>query len=309
MNYKKNGAALALANQVAEDVRRLGIGFVNAYAVRNSEDGWVLIDAGLPGASTYVLRTFKQQFDRPPEAIILTHGHVDHAGSARALAEKWDAQIYAHKAELPYLDGRSDYPPKDPTVGGAMGVFARLLTDEGFDLGDRVQTLPEDGSVPGLPDWQWVHTPGHTPGHISLFRESDRLLIAGDALTTTDLGSWAAQATWEREIGPPPLPFTPDWPAARHSIQRLADLSPKTIAAGHGLPVSGEETAAQLHDFARHFQPPHRGRYAERPAQTSGEGVVDVPPPPPDPLPRRFAMGALAALAIGIGIIGLLQKD
>ena len=52
----------------------------------------------------------------PPEAIVLTHGHFDHAGSALQLAEYWDVPIYAHRLEMPYLTGKADYPPPDPTI-------------------------------------------------------------------------------------------------------------------------------------------------------------------------------------------------
>ncbi len=293
---------------VAPRLWRLGVVFVNVYAVRGAEGAWVLIDTGLPGTGGYVRRAMERHFGdgARPEAIILTHGHVDHAGGAQALAEAWDAPLYAHERELPFLTGRSDYPPKDPTVGGAMGVFARLLPDTGFDLSGRIQALPEDGGVPGLPEWRWLHTPGHTPGHVSLFREEDRTLVAGDALATTDLTSWRAQATWTRRISPPPIPFTPDWPAMQRSVERLADLNPQTVAAGHGRPVT-DGAAARLHQFARRFRPPTRGRYARRPARTDKRGVIDVPPPPPDPLPKQLVGGALAAVIFGAGLAGLVR--
>jgi glyoxylase-like metal-dependent hydrolase (beta-lactamase superfamily II) len=111
---------------------------------------------------------------------------------------------------MPYLTGRSDYPPRDPTMGGAMAQMSRLMPDHGYDFGDRVQTLPADGGVPGLPGWRWVHTPGHTPGHVSLHREDDGVLIAGDSLATMDLDLWAAYFTRQRGLNrpSPPSPST-----------------------------------------------------------------------------------------------------
>ena len=89
--------------------------------------------------------------------------------------------MYAHRDEAPYLDGRADYPPPDPTVGGFESQLARLYPRRGTDVGDRLRTLPDDGTVPGLPGWRWVATPGHTVGHVSLFRDGDATLVAGDA--------------------------------------------------------------------------------------------------------------------------------
>ena len=59
-----------------------------------------------------------------PAAILLTHGHFDHVGALKTLAEEWDVPVYAHTLELPYLTGRSSYPPPDPSVGG--GAMAAM---------------------------------------------------------------------------------------------------------------------------------------------------------------------------------------
>ena len=65
-----------------------------------------------------------------------------------------------------------------------MARLSPLFPRGPYDFTDRIVPLPLDGSVPHLPGWRWIHTPGHTAGHISLFRDSDRTLLAGDALTT-----------------------------------------------------------------------------------------------------------------------------
>jgi Metallo-beta-lactamase superfamily len=115
--------------------------------------------------------------------------------------------IYAHPLEMPYLTGKSDYPPQDSTMGGAIAVLSRLFPGSGYDFGDRVRPLPDDDSVPGLEYWRWVHTPGHTPGHVSLFREMDGTLLAGDALATINMDSWISQLPRKRELHRPPAPF------------------------------------------------------------------------------------------------------
>ena len=97
-----------------------------------------------PGAPQHIAETAEARFGAGsrPEAIYLTHGHFDHAGSALALAERWEVPIFAHRMELPYLTGRSDYPPPDPTIGGAMAFLSRFMPYRERDLGSRVRELP-----------------------------------------------------------------------------------------------------------------------------------------------------------------------
>jgi glyoxylase-like metal-dependent hydrolase (beta-lactamase superfamily II) len=222
---------------------------------------------------------------------MLTHGHFDHVGSARLLADAWDVPLYAHPLEVPYLTGLSDYPPRDPTMGGAMAHMSRLMPDHGYDFGPRILTMPADGAVPGAPGWRWLHTPGHTPGHVSLLRESDRVLLAGDALATMDLDSWPAYLTRRRGLNRPSPPFTSDWAINRVSIGKLADLEPTVVAAGHGLPISGEGVAENLRSFVESSTPPRRGRYVGSPPRAGERGVEWLPPRVPDPYARGFAAG------------------
>lgn len=286
-----------IANEPAEELGRLYVGFVNVYFLGGKWKRWVLVDTGLPLTSALVKQRAAQRYgaDRPPEAIILTHGHFDHAGNALTLAREWDVPVYAHSLELPYLTGRSDYPPQDPTVGGAFGLMSRAFPHSGIDLGEHVRALPDDGTVPGAPDWRWLFTPGHTAGHVSLFRGRDGALIAGDALATVNQDSALSMFNLRSEFSVPPAPLTTDWSAARASVERLADLRPYTIGAGHGSPVRGPRVADDLERFAHTFTPPVGGRYSDRPAVTDERGVVSVPPPAPDSLPRNLLIAGLVA--------------
>ena len=293
---------------VAPGVAYLTIGFVNVFFAGERGAPWTLVDTGLPGTAGF-LQSMAERWHGTkarPGAIILTHGHFDHAGSVNLLAEQWDIPVYAHPLELPFLTGKSDYPPLDPTVGGAIGFASRFLPSHGYNLGDRVHPLPADGTVPGMPGWRWVHTPGHSPGHIALFREEDRVLIAGDAIATINMESFVDQITERRKIVGPPPPITPDWQSARTSVHRLAELEPSLVAAGHGIPMTDADFGARLTLLWERLTPPPGGRYAQIPARSTPEGIVSVPPPVPDPLPKRLA--AAGAIAIAIALIVRMRR-
>ena len=108
-----------------------------------------------------------------------------------------------------------------------MARTSFLFPRGAIDLGDRVHALPADSSVPGMPGWRWIHTPGHSPGHISLVRDADRTVITGDAFVTTKQESLRAIMQQRQEMHGPPMYFTPDWDAARESVPgnlRLLDF-------------------------------------------------------------------------------------
>ncbi|MGI8640928.1 MAG: MBL fold metallo-hydrolase [Pyrinomonadaceae bacterium] len=296
-----------LLSFVAKGVYHAKIIFVGAYFVdttENAPDSWVLIDTGLPLSEGKVRRAAQSRYgNTKPSAIVLTHGHFDHAGAAYNLAEDWNVPIYAHRLEMPYLTGKSDYPPQDSTMGGAIAQMARLFPHGGYDFGSRVHQLPENGELAELPNWKLLHTPGHTAGHISLWRESDRTLLAGDALATVNLDSWISQITEKKEFCNPPAPFTTDWQAARRSVGLLAELEPNVVGAGHGNPIKDADTAQRLKEFARNFQPPPKGRYVNSPAITDESGVVALPPPVTDYV--RITAGAVAA---GVIVTALIKR-
>ncbi len=235
--------------------------------------GWVLVDAGVPGTRGLIESAAAARFgpDARPCAIVLTHGHFDHVGALEELAAAWDVPVYAHPLEHPYLDGRAAYPPGDPSVGGGlMASLAGLYPTRPVDVSGRLRALPEDGGVPGMEGWRWIHTPGHSPGHVSLWREEDRALIVGDAFVTTAPESVYAVAVQTPEIHGPPRYFTVDWTASRGSVARLAALRPALAVTGHGRAMAGGAMLAGLDALARDFDAvaaPKRGLYLGRPAR------------------------------------------
>jgi glyoxylase-like metal-dependent hydrolase (beta-lactamase superfamily II) len=293
----------------AKGVYSFKIVFVNVImvAVAGTEDKekpeWLLIDTGLKGFSKRIKRVAEKHFgaDNPPRAIILTHGHFDHVGSLKKLLEDWDVPVFCHRLELPYLTGKSSYPPQDPTVdNGMMAMLSRIYPTGPIDLGNKVLPLPADGTVPFLDGWKWYHVPGHSPGQVALFREKDRTLISADAFVTTDQESAYSVITQRRKINGPPAYFTIDWQAAEASVFLLEKLRAHVVVSGHGRPMEGSKMRKQLRMLAHHFQEkamPKHGRYVNQPVIADERGVVDVPPPVLDALPRVLAGVALASMA------------
>ncbi len=241
--------------EVAPDLAYLRTGIVNVVLVGERDGSWVLVDAGLPGSARQILAAAGARFGgRPPEAVVLTHGHFDHVGGLPVLLGRWGVPVYAAARELPYLAGQAMYPPPDPSVGGGLMALLSPLYPRGpIDLGARLERLPEDGSVPRMPGWRWIATPGHTPGHVSFWREADRALIAGDAFVTTRQESVFAALTVPIELRGPPAYFTPDWKSAWESVRRLASLEPAVAVTGHGRALAGPGLAAALHRLAAEF--------------------------------------------------------
>lgn len=288
---------------------RVPVVFVNAYLVDvtpgEPRAGFVLVDSGLRGIGALeIQRAAAARYGSAarPRAIVLTHGHFDHAGSAAALAAHWRVPVYVHALELPYVTGRSLYPPADPTVGGALAMLSRTFARGGSDLRGCVQVLPEDGTVPPLPGWRAIPTPGHTAGHVSFWNEADGVLLAGDALATMNQESWLTTVTMRRELRWPPIPLTTDWDAARESVRALAALRPRTVAAGHGLPITGGAVPDALSRFAAGFARPSHGRYVNEPARADARGIISVPRPVPDPVGSGLWVVAGAA-ALGTMLV------
>ena len=294
---------MRLITRIAPDVGWLPVSFTNVYFIGRPGGRWIVVDSGLPGGAGEIVAAAEARFGSGsrPEAIVLTHGHLDHAGSALALAETWAAPIYAHHLELPFLSGKSLYPPADPTVGGATAFLSRFLPRRFRDFGDRLHELHQH-KIPGATGWQWLVTPGHAPGHICLFRNSDRILLTGDALITVDMDSWSGLLAAKPKLFGPPAPFTIDWDQARTSLHELAKLRPNIVCPGHGTPISDPDLPERLEEFVQRFRAPRRGRYVPRPARTDENGIIDLPPAPFDPIPFATAAGLFCAgIALGAG--------
>ena len=243
-------------DSIAPGVIGLRIVFVNVFAVTHPDGSWTLIDAALPLSAGRIKNWGKENFSTPPNAIVLTHGHFDHVSAAKDLAKEWDVPIYAHPLEFPYLTGKQEYPgPNWKSGGGMMSLTSPTLPKGPINLGDRLRALPDEGSeVAVMPGWTLLHTPGHTPGHVSFFRKEDGTLLVGDAFCTTKPESFFEAALAQHvELHGPPAYFTSDWTAAKVSVRKLAALEPRVVVPGHGKPLTGIDVAQALHRLADDF--------------------------------------------------------
>lgn len=256
--------------EVTADVAYYTNQIVNIIMIGIPGGNWVLVDAGMPRSADKILEVTNKRFGEanPPSAIILTHGHFDHIGSIVDLLKVWKCPVFAHPSEFPYLTGKQAYPEPDTSVeGGLLAKISSLYPVEPVDISEYLKPVTPDGSFSLLPEWRWIHVPGHSPGQIALFRHTDRLLISADAFITVKQDSLYRVMTQKIEVCGPPVYLTTDWDAAYTSVKVLADLNPDTVIPGHGTAISGSELKEGLQWLIQNWNDealPSHGKWVTR---------------------------------------------
>jgi hydroxyacylglutathione hydrolase len=206
--------------QLAPDLWQLRGLPPNAINVYLAED--VLIDAATRRAGRRILR---QVVDRPLSSVALTHAHPDHQGAVEAVCEARGIPLACHEDDVEAMEGRRPMGSAENQGNLVNRAIMRYWAGPPRKV-DRV--LREGDEVAGF---TVIHAPGHAPGEVIFFRESDRVAIAGDVINTINL--W----TGLPRIQEPPTIFSADPVENRRSIRRLLDLRPSLVCVGHGAPL------------------------------------------------------------------------
>jgi len=220
-----------------------GVWGANVYLLVDNGD-LTLVDTGFAGRADLILEQIKKLGYLPSDVkrIIITHHHGDHTGNLAKLKSVTGAEVVAHRADAPYIDGTMPQPgPARPQwLGRFLSRFSWLFYTEPV----AVDVLVSDGQeLPVLGGVEIVSTPGHTPGSICLYLQDKKVLIAGDLLAN------------RFGIRLPSRGFTVDALQEAQSIKRLAGLEFDIICFGHGAPImhNADQVVA---DFANRLTSP-----------------------------------------------------
>ncbi len=204
--------------QLAEGVQMLDgwpRNVINVYLA-----GDVLIDAATRQGEKRIMRQISGQ---GVTAHALTHVHPDHQGSSHALCERLGIPLWCGQADVPMMETPGALA--GASSGWATWVQRRFWTGPAHPV---ARALVEGDEVAGF---TVLETPGHSVGHVSFWRESDRTLIVGDVLVNLNM------LTGRPGLHEPPTPLTPDPARNRESARRLAELRPALACFGHGPPL------------------------------------------------------------------------
>lgn len=211
-------AKISRVTVVADGVVKLSRfpSLVNAYLVDD-----VLVDAGTAGGSARLLATL---CGREVSAHVVTHAHPDHFGASHAVCEELGLPLWVGAADAEAVETGTPVLPSSP----ASGVLARSPRPAPHPVARRLTEGDQVGSFTVL------EVPGHTPGHVALWREADRTLLCGDVFFRVPRLS----APWRILTADPVL--------NQRSMARLAALRPDLTLFGHGAPLRDPERLAKV---------------------------------------------------------------
>jgi glyoxylase-like metal-dependent hydrolase (beta-lactamase superfamily II) len=189
---------------------------INVYLL-----GDVLIDAATRHAERRILRQIAR---REVTAHALTHAHPDHQGASHAVCERLGIPLWCGTGDVAAMETPGGIAASQPP-GLLNRLQARYWTGPPHPV---ARALREGDQVAGF---HVLEVPGHSPGHVAYWRESDRTLILGDVLNNMNV------LTGVPGLHEPPRVFTPDPQRNRACARRLAALEPELVCFGHGPPL------------------------------------------------------------------------
>jgi glyoxylase-like metal-dependent hydrolase (beta-lactamase superfamily II) len=204
----------------------------NAYLLETDE-GAVVIDTATRHARRRILR---QVAGRGLTAIFITHAHRDHAGAMHAVAVETGAPVWSSTEDADAIEGKAPEPLPKPD-----SLVSRMFAGWWKDRHPVARRLSEGDRIG---DFEVIAFPGHTPGMIGLWRESDRTVVCADTMRTVNVFTGIPQ------IGEMPSLFTCDIPESRRSIRKLAALEARTVCPGHGRALHGDEAVEKVRALA-----------------------------------------------------------
>jgi hydroxyacylglutathione hydrolase len=190
---------------------------INCYLVED-----VLVDAGARHQARSILRQLR---GHQLAAHALTHAHGDHQGSSHAVCEAFGIPLWCGTADVEATESGRVYDAMPDQRSPWVRIYRRIFPGPGHPV---ARELKEGDEVAGF---RVLETPGHSAGHVSFWRESDRTLICGDVFTNMDV------VTTIPGLHEPKPYFTPDPVVNRASMRRLAALEPALVCFGHGPPL------------------------------------------------------------------------
>jgi hydroxyacylglutathione hydrolase len=207
----------------------------NSYIIQDSDGSLILIDSGMSKGGKKILDYIEKSLSKKESdlnTIVLTHAHPDHIRGALEIKNAAGARVVIHDLDAGYLSGRKKLPSPKGIVGFLFRLIAPFIRSPSFEPDSRLKEGDRIGSSLVV-----IHTPGHTPGSISLYDENRKIVFVGDAIISG-----------KKSLEGPARQFTLDYSQALDSVEKISSVEFGLLLSGHGgiQKVSGSEDVKRL---------------------------------------------------------------